>query len=92
MCIAPARACPTGPAEQHRGKHLVDCDHSWVSPQPGGAPSADVEVGAERVDMNEEHRPERARLAEAMRKAAAYRPDHDRPPVVLSLPFAAWVG
>jgi hypothetical protein len=42
--------------------------------------------------MNEEHRPERARLAEAMRKAAAYRPDHDRPPVVLSLPFAAWVG
>jgi hypothetical protein len=33
------------------------------------------------------------RLAEAMRAAAAYRPDHDRPPVVLSLPFAgSWLA
>ncbi|HEX5995516.1 MAG TPA: M23 family metallopeptidase [Jiangellales bacterium] len=33
-----------------------------------------------------------ARTAEAMRAAAAYRPDLDRPPVVLSLPFAgSWL-
>jgi murein DD-endopeptidase MepM/ murein hydrolase activator NlpD len=43
--------------------------------------------------MSERHRLERGRLAEAMRAAAAYQPDHDRPPVVLSLPFAgSWLA
>jgi len=43
--------------------------------------------------MPENERPERATLVQAMRAAAAYRPDPDRPPEVLSLPFAgAWLA
>ena len=43
--------------------------------------------------MREQRRNERARLAEALRAAAAYHPDLDRPPVVLSLPFAgSWLA
>jgi hypothetical protein len=40
--------------------------------------------------MRDEQRGELAKVAEAMRAAAAYRPDLDRPPVVLSLPFAGF--
>ena len=43
--------------------------------------------------MPENQRPERATLVQAMRAAAAYRPDPDRPPVVLSLPFTgSWLA
>lgn len=43
--------------------------------------------------MPEKQRAELAALGEAMHAAAAYRPDPDRPPVVLSLPFAgSWLA
>lgn len=43
--------------------------------------------------MPEQQRLELAQLAEAMRAAAAYRPEPDRPPVMLSLPFAgSWLA
>jgi hypothetical protein len=43
--------------------------------------------------MPEKQRPERAALVDALRAAAAYRPDPDRPPVVLSLPFTgSWLA
>jgi hypothetical protein len=43
--------------------------------------------------MRDEHRAELAKVAAAMRAAAAYRPDPDRVPVVLSLPFAGlWLA
>jgi Peptidase family M23 len=43
--------------------------------------------------MRAEQRDELAKLKEALRAAAAYRPDLDRPPVVLSLPFAgSWLA
>jgi hypothetical protein len=43
--------------------------------------------------MHAERRDELAKLAAALRAAAAYRPDLDRPPVVLSLPFAgSWLA
>ena len=43
--------------------------------------------------MPEKQRAELAALAEAPRSAAAYHPDPDRPPVVLSLPFAgSWLA
>jgi hypothetical protein len=43
--------------------------------------------------MPEEQRAELAALGEALRAAAAYRPDADRPRVVLSLPFAgSWLA
>jgi Peptidase family M23 len=43
--------------------------------------------------MPENERLERATLVEALRAAAAYRPDLDRPPVVLSLPFTgSWLA
>jgi hypothetical protein len=37
--------------------------------------------------MGEPERPDAAELADAVRSAAGYRPDPDRPPVVLRLPF-----
>jgi Peptidase family M23 len=41
----------------------------------------------------QKQRAELAALGEALRAAAAYRPDPDRPPVVLSLPFAgSWLA
>jgi len=43
--------------------------------------------------MPENERLERAALVEALRAASAYRPDLDRPPVVLSLPFTgSWLA
>jgi hypothetical protein len=43
--------------------------------------------------MPEKQRPEHAALVEAIRAAAAYRPDPDRSPVVLSLPFTgSWLA
>jgi Peptidase family M23 len=43
--------------------------------------------------MPENERLERATLVEALRAAAAYRPNLDRPPVVLSLPFTgSWLA
>ncbi|HKH53917.1 MAG TPA: M23 family metallopeptidase [Propionibacteriaceae bacterium] len=43
--------------------------------------------------MPEKQRPEHATLVKAIRAAAAYRPDPDRPPVVLSLPFTgSWLA
>jgi len=43
--------------------------------------------------MPEKQRPEHATLVKAIRAAAAYRPDPDRPPVVLSLPLTgSWLA
>jgi Peptidase family M23 len=43
--------------------------------------------------MSDQRRAEKAELAEALRAAARYRPDPDRPPVVLALPFAkSWMA
>jgi hypothetical protein len=43
--------------------------------------------------MPEKQPPEHATLVKAIRAAAAYRPDPDRPPVVLSLPFTgSWLA
>ena len=43
--------------------------------------------------MSDQRRAEAAELAEALRAAARYRPDPDRPPVVLALPFTkSWMA
>jgi Peptidase family M23 len=43
--------------------------------------------------MPEKQRPERSALVDALRAAAAYRPDPHQPPVVLSLPFTgSWLA